>query len=63
MEIKPQNFFIGVVDFFSILLPGAIFIWFLKIQYYDRSIELRSFFKIPANEAAEIVAFLQVNWS
>src|SRR5690348_766943 len=27
---EPQKFFIGVMDFFSILLPGAILTWLMK---------------------------------
>jgi ADP-ribose pyrophosphatase YjhB (NUDIX family) len=30
MNFEPQKFFIGVIDFFSILLPGALFTYLLK---------------------------------
>jgi ADP-ribose pyrophosphatase YjhB (NUDIX family) len=30
MSFEPQKFFIGVMDFFSILLPGAILTWLFK---------------------------------
>lgn len=29
MNLDPQKFFIGLMDFFSILLPGALFTWLL----------------------------------
>lgn len=30
MNFEPQNFFIGLIDFFSILLPGALLTFFVK---------------------------------
>jgi hypothetical protein len=30
MELKPESFFIGVIDFFSILLPGAVVVYLAK---------------------------------
>lgn len=32
MEFEPQKFFIGLVDFFSILLPGAVLTYLLRDQ-------------------------------
>ena len=29
MNFDPQKFFIGLMDFFSILLPGALLTWLL----------------------------------
>lgn len=29
MNVEPQKFFIGLMDFFSILLPGALLTWLL----------------------------------
>lgn len=29
MSLDPQKFFIGLMDFFSILLPGALLTWLL----------------------------------
>lgn len=29
MNFDPQKFFIGLMDFFSILLPGVLLIWLL----------------------------------
>ncbi len=29
MSFEPQKFFIGLVDFFAVLLPGAVLTWFL----------------------------------
>ena len=29
MDFEPQKFFIGLTDFFAILLPGALLVYFL----------------------------------
>ncbi len=36
MDFKPSNFFIGIVDFFSILLPGGILSVVLYIQFKSK---------------------------
>ena len=56
MDIKPQNFFIGVVDFFSVWLPGAILTWCLVIMYYNPGIEKT--LRISDNETVRIIFFL-----
>ncbi len=30
MPVEPEKFFIGVIEFFSILLPGALLTYLLK---------------------------------
>jgi hypothetical protein len=45
MNFDPQNFFISLMDFFSILLPGALLSWLLMgevgpIVLVDRSAKL-----------------------
>jgi len=32
MDFEPQKFFIGLMDFFSILLPGALLTFFLRLE-------------------------------
>ncbi|HET7787625.1 MAG TPA: NUDIX domain-containing protein [Myxococcales bacterium] len=53
MNFEPQKLFIGLVDFFSILLPGALLTWALG----DR---LRPW--APAEPTARWIAFLFVAW-
>jgi 8-oxo-dGTP pyrophosphatase MutT (NUDIX family) len=39
MAVEPKNFFIGVVDFFSVLLPGALLTWIIQEpqkEFFDR---------------------------
>ncbi|RYY66497.1 MAG: hypothetical protein EOO13_15720 [Chitinophagaceae bacterium] len=60
MEIKPQSFFIGVVDFFSVWLPGAILTWFLKLMFYDPAFEKA--LRIPPNEIIQVIFFLLVTY-
>jgi len=58
MDFKPQTFFMGVVDFFSVLLPGAMFTWFVKVMFYDKNISFQTFFKMPESEAGQWLAFI-----
>jgi hypothetical protein len=37
MDFKPQTFFIGVTDFFSIVLPGAIGTYCLKVYFEEHT--------------------------
>ena len=30
MNFEPQKFYVGLIDFFSILLPGAVFTYLVK---------------------------------
>jgi len=32
MNFNPQQFFIGLMDFFSVLLPGALLTWLLMTE-------------------------------
>jgi hypothetical protein len=36
MGFEPQKFFIGLIDFFSILLPGALLAFVLKVISTDK---------------------------
>jgi hypothetical protein len=58
MEIKPQNFFIGVVDFFSVILPGALITYFLMGIINDSLFGDNKVFALLGSEAAKWIAFL-----
>jgi hypothetical protein len=62
MDLKPQSFFIGVVDFFSVWIPGAILAWFLKVQYFDQYAYLKQYLQLPADNAAVVAAFLIITY-
>jgi hypothetical protein len=36
MDFKPGDFFIGIIDFFSVLLPGALVTFFINAQLHNR---------------------------
>jgi len=35
MDYKPGDFFIGIIDFFSVLLPGALVTFFINAQFHN----------------------------
>src|SRR5688500_12885001 len=35
MDLKPGDFFIGIIDFFSVLLPGALITFFIDAHWRD----------------------------
>ena len=37
MSFEPKSFFVGVIDFFSILLPGALFLYVLTVDFEANS--------------------------
>lgn len=53
MGYKPGDFFIGVIDFFGVLVPGAVLL-FLQRSYFRKLVDLQS----CQNQAIEWVAFL-----
>src|SRR6266566_866477 len=58
MDYKPSDFFIGVIDFFSVLLPGALLTFFLKGLLYRRLFGEGMVFPALNNEAQKAIAFL-----
>ena len=38
MSVEPQKFFIGVIDLFSVLLPGALVAFVLKDTWFAQSL-------------------------
>jgi hypothetical protein len=59
MDFKPQTFFIGVTDFFSVLLPGALFTWFIKTVFENQNY-LQQFLQNPENETTRWIGFVIV---
>ncbi len=58
MNIKPQDFFIGVIDFFSVILPGALVTYFLKGRLYLKVFGADKVFPLPATDVQKWIAFL-----
>ena len=59
---EPEKFFIGLIDFFSILLPGAIVAYLLKLAapHVDVVLVNRAWWRVqpPAQRARELRALL-----
>ncbi len=36
MDLSPKDFFVGIIDFFSVLLPGAVLTYFLRDKVADQ---------------------------
>jgi len=60
MDFKPSDFFVGVIDFFSVLLPGALISYFLMGIFYDDVVGPEKIFPSPDNEIVKWVFFLIV---
>ncbi len=60
--MKPQDFFIGVVDFFSVLLPGTLVTYFLMGVFYDNDdiFGPGKIFPVPDNQIVKWASFLVV---
>jgi mannose-6-phosphate isomerase-like protein (cupin superfamily) len=58
MELKPSDFFIGVIDFFSVILPGALVTYFLKGLLHARVFGVGKVFPEPETEAQKWIVFL-----
>jgi mannose-6-phosphate isomerase-like protein (cupin superfamily) len=58
MDYKPSDFFIGVIDFFSVILPGALLTFFLKGLLYTRMFGEGKIFPELHNEVQKAIAFL-----
>lgn len=58
MNIKPSDFFISVIDFFSVILPGVLVTYFLKGQFYSRFFGDGKTFPLPENEVQGWIVFL-----
>ena len=58
MKFGPQDLFIGVIDFFSIILPGALLTFFLKGQFYSHLFGSGLLFPEPADATQGWIIFL-----
>lgn len=58
MNLKPSDFFIGVIDFFSVILPGALGAFFLKGLLYSNLFGDGKVFPLPETEVQGWIVFL-----
>ncbi len=58
MKLKPQDFFIGVIDFFSVILPGALVTYFLKVLLSANDFGVYKVFPLPESETQQWIVFL-----
>src|SRR5437588_11393920 len=56
MSFEPQKFFIGVIDFFSILMPGAM-LTYLGKDWVARKFDLTDGFPLDSTEAGLVFFF------
>jgi len=56
--LKPSDFYIGVIDFFSVMLPGAVFTYFLEGSFYGDIFGVGKVFPEPDSEPAKWLVFL-----
>lgn len=60
MNLKPSDIYLGVIDFFSVLLPGGMLTYFLAGVFYVRVFGEGKIFSEPATGFVEWTAFLLV---
>lgn len=61
MDFKLENFFIGVIDFFSVLLPGALLTWFfMNKPFLEDFSSVENGFAIPESTGGQVVVFIIV---
>jgi hypothetical protein len=61
-DLKPSDFFIGVVDFFAVILPGALITFFLKGAFYTRAFGEGKLFPRPESELQGWIVFLLITY-
>jgi 8-oxo-dGTP pyrophosphatase MutT (NUDIX family) len=57
MNLEPQKFFVGVIDFFSILLPGALLTYLLKDDIGPRFLGAEDFARLAGTEGWAVFLF------
>lgn len=62
MNFKPSDIFIGVIEFFSVMLPGALLTYFLSGLFWDDVFGSGKIFPEPTNEAAKWIVFLLITY-
>ncbi|HET9053618.1 MAG TPA: hypothetical protein VFM90_05565, partial [Cyclobacteriaceae bacterium] len=60
MNAKPNDFFIGVVDFFAVLLPGALLTYFMQGHWYNHFFGAAKVFPALETEVEKGFVFLIV---
>ena len=60
--MKPTDVFIGVTDFFSVLLPGSLLTWFCQCYSYQTCLELKLPFCSPQERGEQIALFLATSY-
>ena len=60
MDIKPQNIYISVIDFFSVLLPGGLLTYFLLGVFYKYVFGDGNIFPEPTNSTVIWIVFVIV---
>ncbi len=60
MNLKPSDIYIGVIDFFSVLLPGGFLTYFLTGVFYGRIFGEGRIFPEPTADFVGWIAFLLV---
>lgn len=58
MNLKPTDFFIGVTDFFAVILPGALVTYFLKGLLYANVFGAGKVFPLPETDVQKWIVFL-----
>lgn len=62
MDLKPSDIFIGVIDFFSVILPGALLTYFLSGMYYGDIFGDGKILREPSSEPAKWAVFLLASY-
>lgn len=62
MNYKPNDFFIGVIDFFAILLPGALLTFFIQAHWYDRFFGAGNVFPLLHTTLEKGLAFIIITY-
>jgi hypothetical protein len=60
--MKPTDLFIGVTDFFSVLLPGSLLTWFCQCYSYQTCLELKLPVCLPQERSEQIALFLATSY-
>lgn len=60
--MKPSDFFIDIVDFFSILLPGALVTYVVRALFYRNLFGEGRLLPVPQNEMQGWIVFLLVSY-
>jgi mannose-6-phosphate isomerase-like protein (cupin superfamily) len=63
MNYKPTDFFLGVVDVFAVLLPGAVLTFFIQGHWYADFFGTGKIFPAIQSDAEKVLAFLIVTYT